>query len=145
MALGDDRRASGRQMEQARRQRGVEMETQRRAIGANMEAARRGEAVVEDIQRIQSPPTTRRTLPPVSSAGGIPAARGRAYYPAGQKRGGGSGIASPLTEVPDSRVYSEDATWVETIDGAGLLKVRVVQKMTFTDADDNPVEFNLDA
>lgn len=99
MALGDERRASGRRMEQARRQSGAQMETQRRALDAAMVARRRGESVVEDMQRLESPPRTQRALPPVTPRGGIPAARGRAYYQDKPKTGGG-GIASPLSE-PD--------------------------------------------
>ena len=144
MALGDSRRESGRQMEQARRQSGANMESQRRALDALMVAKRRGESVVEDFQRLESPPQVQRSLPPVTARGGIPAARGRAYYADKPKMGSG-GISGPLTEVPNSRVYSEDETWVETIDGSGLLRVRVAQKVTLRDPDDADLEIYLDA
>lgn len=144
MALGDSRRQSGRQMEQARRQSGADMESQRRALDAQMTAKRRGESVVEDMQRLESPPQVQRSLPTVSPKGGIPAARGRSYYQTKPKLGGG-GIAGPLTEVPNSRVYSADETWVETVDGSGLLRVRVAQKLTLRDADDVDLEVFLDA
>lgn len=148
MALGDERRESGRRMEQARRQSGKDMEAQRRALDAAMVARRRGEQVVDDFQRLESAPRTQRSLPAVPRIGGIPPSSGTAYYADKPKMGGGGGAGGPFTEVPDSRVYSEDETWVETIDGAGLLKVRVPKTLYFaSDADPEalPIEVNLDA
>lgn len=139
MALGDERRASGRRMEQARRQIGIDNEAARRMLGRQMEAARRGEAVVEDIARLTPPPAPRRTLPGVSSVGGFGAQRGRADYNPPRSLGGGGGIASPLIEQPDTRTYY-DSVVIPSTDGMAWIKWRSVKKITMRDANDELVE-----
>lgn len=136
MALGDSRRESGRQMERARRQNGANMESQRRALDALMVAKRRGESVVEDFQRLESPPQVQRSLPPVTARGGIPAARGRAYYSDKPKMGAGGGLAWPLTEddAEDREFYS--SRLVSSSDGLVAIRLRPLRSLTLRDGDD---------
>lgn len=150
MALGDDRQASGRRMEQARRQSGAAMESQRRALDAQMVARRRGESVVQDMQRLESPPRVQRSLPSVTPRGGIPAARGRAYYTDKPKMGGSGGIASPLSEqtrvesgvdVPDRDYWP--ATQIATTDGLLFFSYTPTKVWRLEDADGNPVLINV--
>ncbi len=148
MAFGDERRGSGRQMEQARREsgkrmeaarraRGAEMEAARRASGAEMEARRRGEDVADDVQRLQRAPTQRRTLPTLSPRGGFPAQRGRADYSVKPPAAGGGGIAGPLTVR--QVVYDSEPDYVETIDGSGLFRVRRIKRLLLEDAEGREV------
>lgn len=136
MALGDERRASGKRMEQARRQGGVAMESQRRALDAAMVARRRGESVVEDMQRLESPPRAQRSLPQVTPRGGIPAARGRAYYQDKPKMGQGGGIAWPLTEDDAATREFYAPRLVSSSDGLIAIRLRPLRSMTLRDGDD---------
>lgn len=145
MAAGDERRAIGRRNEQARRQIGLDNEAARRSSGRQMEAARRGVDVVEDIARLTPPQAPRRQLSGVPAIGGYAPQRGRADYNPPRSQGGGGGVDSPLTEVPDSRVYGSEAIYVETIDGSGLFRVKAASKLTLRDAVDREVVINLDA
>ncbi len=132
MALGDERRASGQAMEQARRNIGRANEAARRAGGEAMEQARRGRQVVEDINRLTRPQPVRRSLPTVEPVGARPAARGRGVYtppPATQ----GGGIASPLAETAGSREYYPAVERPST-DGLVFFSVRAVQRVHMTDA-----------
>lgn len=133
MALGDERRESGRRMEAARRQLGIDNENARRMLGRQMEAARRGETVVEDIARLTPPAAPRRTLTSVPAVGGIGAQRGRADYNPPRSLGGGGGIASPLIEQPDTRTFY-DPIVIPSTDGMAWIKWRGVKKITMLDA-----------
>lgn len=139
MALGDSRRESGRQMEQARRQNGANMESQRRALDALMVAKRRGESVVEDFQRLESPPQVQRSLPPVTARGGIPAARGRAYYSDKPKMGTGGGLTPPLTEKDNTRTYFEAKSQFFTADFLLLVEIQPLESVVMIDGDDNEI------
>lgn len=139
MALGDDRRESGRRMEAARRQLGIDNENARRMLGRQMEAARRGETVVEDIARLTPPPAPRRTLTSVPAVGGIGAQRGRADYNPPRSLGGGGGIASPLIEQPNTRTY-HDPVVIPSTDGMAWIKWVGVKKVTMLDAAGATVE-----
>lgn len=139
MALGDERRASGKRMEQARRQGGVAMESQRRALDAAMVARRRGESVVEDMQRLESPPRAQRSLPQVTPRGGIPAARGRAYYQDKPKMGQGGGLTPPLTEKDDSRVYFAQKSQFFTADFLLVVEIQPLESIIMLDGEDNEI------
>ena len=139
MALGDDRRESGRRMEQARRQLGIDNAAARRMLGRQMEAASRGETVVEDIARLTPPQAPRRTLTSVPAVGGIGAQRGRADYNPPRSMGGSGGIASPLVEQADTRTY-HDPVVIPSTDGMAWILWRGVKKVTMLDANGATVE-----
>ena len=143
--LEEQRRAIGDAMEKSRRAIGDRMEKSRRAAGDAMVARRTGRSVQADVNALVNRPRQRPTLPPVQSRGGLPAQVGVGSYGGNPSGGGKGGIASPLTEVANSREYSLDETWVEAIDGSGLVRVRVAKKLRLTDADGAEVIINLDA
>lgn len=120
MALGDERRASGRAMEQARR-----------AGGARMEAERRGEDLAIDLQALSGPQQPRRSLPPIPARGGTPAARGRGTYVPPGASSGSAGIASPLTE-PDASAREYWPSGLRSSDG--LFTLPAIKKMVLADA-----------
>lgn len=104
MALGDERRASGRAME-----------ANRRAIDGAMRAARQS-TFKRDLNALESGTTARRSgaLRSVEPRGGVPSSTARVDYTPPANTGGGGGIASPLTEktkvvagktVPDNELW----------------------------------------
>jgi len=138
MALGYERRAGGRAMEQYRR---TNNEASRRAGDKQMEATRRGEAVAEDINSLVRPQRQARTLPKVPPVGALPAQRSSADYKAPAAGGTGGGIASPLVEksktvegkaVPDRDYY--DQVLLPTTDGLVWVRWRSVKTVRMTDA-----------
>ena len=140
--LEEQRRAIADNMRNRRAATGA---AERRAAGDAMVARRTGRSVQADVNALVNRPRQRQALPSVEPRGGIPARVGVGSYGGNPQGGGGGGIASPLTEVPDSREYLTDTTWVETIDGSGLFLVRVAKKVTLTDADGETVIINLDS
>ncbi len=140
--LEEQRRAIADNM---RNRRAATGEAERRAAGDAMVARRTGRSVQADVNALVNRPRQRQALPSVEPRGGIPARVGVGSYGGNPQGGGGGGIASPLTEVPNSREYLTDTTWVETIDGCGLFRVRVAKKVTLTDADGETVIINLDS
>ena len=134
------RRAIGK--DNAAERRASDRAAERRQIGQSMIERRTGKSQVEQINAVVAPPRTRTSLPPIAPRGGQAGQVGTGTYSAPPSTGGG-GIASPLTETPGTRVYSEEPVLVETFDGSGLFRVRAPQQMTFTDADNAPVIFNL--
>ena len=140
--LEEQRRAIDDNMRNRRAATGA---AERRAIGDAMVARRTGRSVQADVNALVNRPRQRQALPSVEPRGGIPARVGVGSYGGNPQGGGGGGIASPLTEVPNSREYLTDTTWVETIDGSGLFRVRVAKKVTLTDADGETVIINLDS
>lgn len=140
--LEEQRRAIADNM---RNRRAATGEAERRATGDAMVARRTGRSVQADVNALVNRPRQRPTLPPVQSRGGLPAQVGVGSYGGNPSGGGKGGIASPLTEVANSREYSLDETWVEAIDGSGLVRVRVAKKLRLTDADGAEVIINLDA
>lgn len=137
MALGDERRASGRQMEQSRRASGQAMGDARRAGDRQMEASRRGEAMVDDINSIVRPRRQAAPLRRVDPVGPLPATRGTGVYKA-PASGMGGGIASPLTEQPDTREYFDPVT-LPSSDGLLWAQWRPVKRLVMKDANDNDV------
>lgn len=128
MALGDERRASGRAME-----------ANRRAIDGAMRAARQS-TFKRDLNALESGTTARRSgaLRSVESRGGVPSSTARVDYTPPASTGGGGGIASPLTEktklqdgapVADRQYYSAGL-----VSSDGLLVLPATKKLTFTDA-----------
>lgn len=140
--LEEQRRAIADNMRNRRAATGA---AERRATGDAMVARRTGRSVQADVNALVNRPRQRPTLPPVQSRGGLPAQVGVGSYGGNPSGGGTGGIASPLTEVANSREYSLDETWVEAIDGSGLVRVRVAKKLRLTDADGAEVIINLDA
>lgn len=140
MALGDERRAGGRAMEQARR---ANNEASRRAGGRQMEAARRGETVVEDINSLVRPPRQSTPLRRIEPVGPLAPQRGRGDYKA-PVRSGTAGIASPLVEgsagngATLAREYYAGITLTSS-DGLISLDVEPLKKLTMRDANGEPV------
>ena len=78
-------------------------------------------------------------LPPAPSRA-VPAQTGVAR-PAGLRQddgGGGGGIASPLSEVPGSRVYYAPQN-VTTTDGAIIFRIEALKEIQFEDANGETV------
>lgn len=144
MALGDSRRASGESMAKQRRDSGESMAKQRRAIGAGNEASRRGTAqIVDDINRLTIPAKEPRRLSTIEPRGALPAKRGTgSNLPTPINPGAGGGIASPLTEVEDSRVYFDEVSTFFTNDFLLMVEIKPLQQMKMTDADGQEVVFN---
>ncbi|WP_312139908.1 hypothetical protein [Stutzerimonas nitrititolerans] len=144
MAMSNEasRRASGAAMEASRRAGGAAMEASRRAGGAAMEERRRGKQLVDDINSLANPPANRKTLRTVDPFGGVPARRGSGVYQAPAAAGGG--IASPLTEVADSRVYytEEQSQYIYSQDYLLSMEVLPLKSLFMTDATGAAVQMN---
>lgn len=87
------------------------------------------------------------TLRPEEPRGGIPAARGYAekqYQPG--SGAGASGIAGPLTEVPNTRTYHEDIVY-QMYSSDHLLAVEIcpLASIRMLDAEEREVVFNFAA
>ncbi|MDT4799734.1 hypothetical protein FQZ97_324040 [compost metagenome] len=110
MALGDERRASGRTMEAERRQ-----------IGRDL---------VNDLQSLSGPSRSRRALSAVAPVGALASKRGRALWnPAAS--GVGGGIASPLSE-PE---FSARQYWASGLPSSdGLFMIPAIKTMNLVDA-----------
>lgn len=138
MALGDERRASGRQMEQSRRASGQAMEDARRAGGRQMEASRRGEAMVDDINSIVRPRRQAAPLRRVDPVGPLPATRGTGVYQA-PASGTGGGIASPVTEPSAATRTYWPGGWPSN---DGLLVLPAIRQVQMQDANGAEVIFD---
>ena len=129
MALGDERRASGRAME-----------ANRRAIDGAMRAARQS-TFKRDLNALESGATARRSgaLRSVEPRGGVPSSTARVDYTPPPSAGGGGGIASPLTEAS----YAAREYWpVEVLtssDGLLTFRVKPIKKIVQADANDAEV------
>ncbi len=129
MALGDERRASGRAME-----------ANRRAIDGAMRAARQS-TFKRDLNALESGTTARRSgaLRSVEPRGGVPSSTARVDYTPPANTGGGGGIASPLTEAS----YAAREYWpVEVLtssDGLLTFRVKPIKKIVQADANDAEV------
>ncbi|TLX54862.1 hypothetical protein DN824_20480 [Stutzerimonas nosocomialis] len=149
-AMEKSRRDSGDAMAKSRRDSGAAMETNRRGSGADNEASRRGQSVAEDLHRLANPPTQRKPLPRVPPVGALPATVGVGNYVPPPAAGNGGGIASPLTEqtrleagvpVPDRDYWPNQI--MTSSDGLRVWEVRPIRTWRFTDAEGNPVVFNI--
>ena len=133
MALGDERRASGRRME-----------AQRRAIGAAVRASRQS-TFKQDLNALETSPRRQGSLRAVEPVGARPAVMGKSYYTPPAAPSGG-GIASPLIEVAVGDVGDREywpAMIQETTDGLLSFEVRPIKVWKFKDADGNPVILNI--
>ena len=93
---------------------------------------RTGVKQVEDINAFLNPPRQTRALRTLEPRGGVPASRGTGVYtPAATGTGGG--IASPLTETPNTRTFHESVIRM-SMDGAVFFEVRAAKTVTMTDA-----------
>ena len=128
MALGDERRASGRAME-----------ANRRAIDGAMRAARQS-TFKRDLNALESGTNARRTgsLRVIEPRGGVPSSTARVDYTPPASTGGG--MASPLTEI-GTRDY-HPAVLVPSSDGIFTLQIEHVKKLFMQDSNDDPHEFN---
>ena len=129
MALGDERRASGRAME-----------ANRRAIDGAMRAARQS-TFKRDLNALESGATARRSgaLRSVEPRGGVPSSTARVDYTPPANTGGGGGIASPLTEADVTlRTYWPNGY----VSSDGLFTLPAPRKIMMLDADGAEVEFN---
>lgn len=142
----EDRRRSLADALVSRRTGSGTQEERRRSLAESMVQRRTGAAAVEDINSVVRVPPPKRSLRQIDVQGDQAPTRGRKDWdPEAAGPIHGAGIASPLTEVPSSREYSDDYAYVETIDGSGYFRVRLVTKLTMTDADGAEVIINLDA
>lgn len=112
----------------------------RRASGAANAASRRGESVVEDVNRIVTPPRKTRTLRTVDPAGVVPAKTSpgtpRKYKPAQS----GAGVAWPLTEED----FNEREYWPDALMSSdGLFFFPALKTIVLTDAEGNGGAVNL--
>jgi len=145
MTNEERRRASGAAMEAGGRGSGAAMEASRRASGAAMTARRTGKSVADDIQSLVQPPRQAKPLPRIDPVGSLPPQRGLGTSP-GPGAGGapGGGIASPLSEVPESRVYYTDAQSQSIYSNDYLLSMEVLplKSLFMTDATGAAVQMN---
>lgn len=141
MALGDERRAGGKAMEESRRAGGKAMEESRRAGGRAMEEQRRGASqLADDINRLLVPPSTPRSLRKLEERGGVsPKSTTATNTPKPLNAGGG--IAGPLVETETPREYHPDVL-VPTTDGLAWGRFPSVKKVFMADA--NAVEFSME-
>lgn len=138
MATNEElRRASGRAMEQSRRNAGRINEASRRAGGQAMIEERTGKAVVEDINRLTRQPATRKPLSPIAPVGALPASRGRGVYK--PPATGSGGVASPLTEPS----YAARQWWPGGQPSSdGLFVLPAAKRIVMTDANGAEVIFD---
>lgn len=126
MALGDERRASGRRME-----------AQRKAIGAAVRASRQS-TFKQDLNALETSPRRQGSLRAVEPVGARPAVMGRSYYTPPAATGGGGGIASPLTETS----YATREYWPGGIPSTdGLLMLPAIKKVVMADANSAAATF----
>lgn len=130
MALGDERRASGRAME-----------ANRRAIDGAMRAARQS-TFKRDLNALESGTTARRSgaLRSVESRGGVPSSTARVDYTPPPSTGGGGGIASPLTEASYAVREYHPTRYEVSSDGLYVREVRPIKKVMLTDANSAEVQ-----
>lgn len=133
------RRANGDRIENERRANGDRIEQARRAGGDRLIEERTGRSVAEDINRLVTPPKSRRSLPTVPPVGPLPASQGRGVYER-KGRASSGGMASPLTETGE-RIY-HPAVLLTTTDGIFTLQVQHVAQLHMTDVDGTEHEFN---
>ena len=95
----------------------------------------------EDLQRLVHTPGHAQALPELEPRGSLPAQRGRADYRGGPATGGG--IASPLTEVPNTRQYDAPNP-IKSTCGLYYLELRPTRGLTMTDANGATVKIELD-
>lgn len=126
------RRGIGTTNEANRRNIGKNNEAQRRQIGRDMIERRTGVKQVDDINALVKQPRQQRTMRRQEPRGGLSGAVGTGTYtpPA---TGTGGGIASPLTETPDTRTFHESIIR-PSVDGAVFFQVRAAKTVTMTDA-----------
>ena len=121
MALGDERRASGRAME-----------ANRRAIDGAMRAARQS-TFKRDLNALESGTTARRSgaLRAVEPRGGVPSSTARVDYTPPASTGGGGGIASPLTE----QSFAARTWWPNGLPSSdGIFEFPAERRVTMTDS-----------
>lgn len=127
------------------RSRAATAADERRATGRRIEAERRGETVVQDLNRLITPQTQRRTLRSVPPVGALPASRGRGTYTPPPAAGGG--IASPLIErlvIVDGQAVGDREYWPNghtTSDG--LFVLPAIKTWNFIDAAGAAVQLQL--
>lgn len=136
MSLASERAAIRAGVTNSRTSNGA---AERRAIGQRIVAERRGESVVEDLNRLQRPARTVRTLRSVPAVGGVPALRGRGSYVAPEAAVGG-GIASPLTETNYALREFHDSRYFTTVDGIFVWQIDPPKKFVMEDANGATVE-----
>ena len=144
MTNEERRRASGAAMASSRQASGAAMEASRRAGGTAMVERRTGKSVAEDIQSLAAPQRQARSLPRFDPVGPLPAQRGTGNYQAPSGGGTGGGIASPLTEVPESRAYYTEAQSQSIYSNDYLLSMEVLplKSLFMTDASGAAVQMN---
>lgn len=111
--------------------RGADNGAARRAGGQAMIDRRTGKAEVDDINALVSPPRQQRSLRTVEPRGALPAQRGTGAYVAPPASSGG--IASPVTETPNTRTFHESVIRT-SMDGAVFFEVRAAKTVAMTDA-----------
>ena len=127
MALGDERRASGRRME-----------AQRKAIGAAVRASRQS-TFKQDLNALETSPRRQGSLRAVEPIGARPAVMGKSYYTPPPATGGGGGIASPLTEPNVAAREYWPERLVPSSDGLSWLRWKPLKKIVMQDANGEPV------
>lgn len=144
MTNEERRRASGAAMEASRRASGAAMEASRRAGGTAMTERRTGKSVAEDIQSLVQPPRQAKPLPRIDPVGSLPPQRGLGTSAPASGGGTGGGIASPLSEVPQSRVYYTEAQSQSIYSNDYLLSMEVLplKSLFMTDASGAAVQMN---
>ena len=119
MALGDERRASGRRME-----------AQRKAIGAAVRASRQS-TFKQDLNALETAPRRKGSLRAVEPVGARPAVMGKSYYTPPPATGGGGGIASPLTE----QSFAARTWWPNGLPSSdGIFEFPAERRVTMTDS-----------
>jgi len=68
----------------------------------------------------------------------IPASTGTAT----EAGAGGDGVASPLTEVAESRIYFDTPLEITSSDGLFVIEVQSLRTITMTDANNNELVFD---
>ncbi|PTQ70348.1 hypothetical protein [Pseudomonas sp. GV071] len=141
MALGDERRASGRTNAAERQAIGKNNAAERRAIQTNNTNERRGSSIQDDLNSLIRPEKQAAQLRTVEPRGSLPAQRGSAPYVAPKSAATGGGIASPLVEpTATTREYFPSAM-IPTTDGLAWARFKSVKKVNMTDANGAEVVF----
>lgn len=135
-SLHDQRNSMRKALTAGRRANGDALVTGRRGINERMEKERRGSQIVNDLNQLQRTTRQRKTMRTIPPVGAIPASRGRASYVPPVKPGGG--IASPLTETPDTRTLHPVKT-VFSSDGLLAFAFQRTATVTMTDANNAEV------
>ncbi|WP_263147912.1 hypothetical protein [Pseudomonas sp. RIT-PI-AD] len=130
MSLADERRAID-----------TRIRGERQAIDPRMRGERQASAdeLAENLNRLVNPPRQNQPLRPLDPRGKLAAQTGKGTWNKPATNTGTGGVASPLTEVPNTREYYDPISNLYSNDYFLSVELRPVKAMHMVDANNAPV------